>query len=183
VKVAGIPSGVWTALTGGLAGAALTLLVNWVREKRTRKSARRAQLRALTNEVHYARWLIEYNHQRIGDNRLPHKGLATIPTSNAEKVLFSSDVLLPLSGQIMDRLRDYIQQVAYHNNLIRDYSILMTLPPPFGSTQSDRAGHCLVELGRICTSDATYRAGDAEPSLLARAERLLKDLETVRIGW
>ena len=173
-----IPSWLPAALTGGLAGSGLTLTINWIRTGLENRSARASRLRALIQELRHTKWLIEYNYDRIRNTNLLHKGLANIGTSIAEQVLFGT-ISLRLKNEITDHLHDYLQQVVYHNNLFAEYMALLPAPVPQRSTVIDRKITCMNEMAAICTPNPTYK-DRSEPSLLARVERLLNELEKIK---
>jgi hypothetical protein len=161
-----------SAFTGGLAGSALS----WLRDDLRLRANKGARLNALRRELRHALWLVEYNRQRAKDTRLVSRGLASLPTGNSEEILFDPIGALPLSEKNLAGLHDLLQQTVYHNSLVAEYSLLITLPPPSGSTARDRAAECLTEIAAVCTSDDTYRKTDSEPSLHMRIRALLRDL-------
>jgi len=175
-----IPSWLPTALTGGLAGSALTLIINWIRTGCEKRSARASLLRALKQELRHTQWLIKYNHDRIDDEKLNHKGLASISTSVIEQALFGS-LTLRLTSEIIDHLHDCLQQIVYHNNLFSEYMALIpNLPPDNRGTTVNRSIHCMREIAAICVQGDTYKNDPTQLSLQARVKRLLKELEGVK---
>lgn len=166
------------ALTGGLAGSALTLLVKWLQDSRKARADRAAGLRALRQELQHAAWLIDYNYGRAKDTRLAQKGLISIGATNVEKILFDATPLT-LSADLVKGLREYLQQVVYHNGLVAEYVTLLPLPSPGGPMATDRKALCLREIEAICTPEATYQLNPHEPSLRARVHGLLDDLGSV----
>jgi hypothetical protein len=175
-----IPSWLPAALTGGLAGSALTLTINWMRTEFEKRSARASLLRALKQELRHTQWLIKYNHGRINDGNLIHKGLASISTSVMEQILFGSSTL-HLTKEIFDHLHDCLEQIVYHNNLFSEYMALIpNLPIDNRGAISHRTTNCMNEIAAICTQDDTYRNDPTQLSLQARVKRLLEELESVK---
>jgi hypothetical protein len=175
-----IPSWLPSALTGGLAGSLFTLLVGWLKAKGEAKKIRTQQIKALKEELRHTKWLVEYNHGRIRSSDLPHKGLTDLGASNVEQILFSSAIRLSLPSNIVEHLHDYLQQVVYHNNLVEEYKVLLLEPSQASkSVWVDRKSTCMGEIEAICTPEATYRNKD-EPSLRARIDRLLNELDKVK---
>lgn len=174
-----IPSWLPSALTGGLAGSLITLLVGWLKAQAEAKTIRGQQIKALKAELRHAKWLVEYNHGRIRSPELLQKGLTDLGASNVEQALFSSTTKVSLPTNVVEHLHDYLQQVVYHNNLVEEYKALLLEPPQAGkSTWVDRKSTCMGEIEAICTPGATY-SGKDEPSLRARIDRLLNELEKV----
>ena len=174
-----IPTWLLPAFTGGLAGSMLTLLCGWIKAKKEAKKVKAAQLGALKQELRHAQWLIKYNYDRIHSPELPNKGLTSIGGSNVEQILFSSASRLPLTQDILDHLHNYLQQVAYHNSLIAEYTALLPFPAPQGSTAIDRKTTDMYEIAAICTQELTYKYSPG-PSLLACAKLLLIELEKIK---
>jgi len=175
-----IPSWLPSALSGGLAGSLFTLLVGWLKAKTEAKKIRAQQIKALKEELRHAKWLAEYNHGRIRSPDLPHKGLTGLGASNVQQILFSSATRISLPSSIVEHLHDYLQQVVYHNNLVEEYKVLLLEPPQASkSVWVDRKTTCMGEIEAICTPEATYRNKD-EPSLRARIDRLLNELDKVK---
>jgi hypothetical protein len=176
-----IPSWLPSALSGGLAGSLFTLLVGWLKAKAEAKKIKSQQIRALKEELRHAKWLVEYNHGRIRSLELPNKGLTDLGASNVEQILFSSATTVSLPSNIVEYLHDYLGQVVYHNTLVEEYKVLLLEPLQTSkSVWIDRKDKCLGELEAICTPEATYRGKD-EPSLRVRIDRLLNELEKVKI--
>ena len=171
---------VLAALTGGLVGTALNLFMNWLRAKSDEKRVRRTQIDALKQELRHALWLIGYNYGRITEKRLSHKGVATIDSSNMQRILFGASVSLPLQADVKDRLLDCYQQIVYHNSLVKEQETL--LPSSINDEKTNRQrAQCLGELETICTPNDKYREYDSEPSIRARVRRLLQDLDEIKI--
>jgi len=169
-----------SALTGGLAGALVTQAISWMKAKSEASKSQLALLKALKQELHHALWLVEYNHGRIRSMNFLHKGLASIISSNVERVLFDATAHLPLSPQLMELMHDYLEQVVYHNSLVEEYVSLV--PHTQGGTKAEkRMTSCLNEVGAICTPNDKYRENDPEPSLRARIKSLIQNLELVKI--
>jgi|GEM_PF-3085230 len=169
-----------SALTGGLAGAALTWFVNWRKARNDAKQAKIAQVNALKQELRHALWLIGYNYSRITNEGLPHKGLAAIDSSNVEWVLFGAAMSLQLKADVNSHLQDYFQQIVYHNSLVKEQETLLLSSISNRNIYNQRQS-CLGEIRAICTPNEKYRENDPEPSLRARVNRLLQDLDELKI--
>jgi hypothetical protein len=125
-------------------------------------------------------WLVDYNYQRIQSKGIQPKGLASISASNIELILFSITSKLKLTPEIFAHLQDYLGQIVYHNNLIADSIVLLQSPTqPNSGVWVDPRNLCLNEIAGICTPDPTYK-DRPEPSLRARMERLLQEIEKIK---
>ena len=76
----------------------------------------------------------------------------------------------------------YFEEVVYHNNLIGEYQALLPAAFPAAGKAKDRMDRCMNEIAMICRSDAAPPPVDAQPSLRARAESLLKELDGIKVA-
>jgi len=146
-------------------------------------TAKASQIVVLRQELRHTKWLIDYNYNRVLAQALVHKGLASIGTLNVERILFNPGVSLPLTPQTWDHLHEYFEQVVYHNSLVAEYKSLVPSPPPTGDTTIDRRTTCANEIAAICKPQCAESTTGAERSLRTRIERLLEDLDHVKIPW
>ena len=167
-----LPTWLISVLTGGLAAAILTLFINWRKAKNDKKQAKLAYVNALKQELLHSLWLIDYNYNRITSKELLCKALTFIKTANVERILFGTEISLPLE---YDELRGYLGQMAYHNSAVAEYTALT----PNGQTANYRIS-LLHEIAAICTPNDTYK-DRLEPSPRARINKLLNDLSKIKL--
>jgi hypothetical protein len=175
-----IPSWLPSALTGGLAGAAFTQLLNWWKSAADAKHSRAAQLKALQQELLLALSIIEYNHDQVLNEGKPYKGLTTVSTANAERVLFGGMPSLPIQSDTVEGLRDYLKQVTYLNSLVVEQRQLIPNSVSNADVQK-RLSDYFALIKAICTDAPVFDEKSHEPALRVKARSIVEALQRVNV--
>jgi len=169
-----------SALTGGLSAAIYNSFANWRRSKKDAEKAQIAQIEALRQELLHALSIIEYNHDRVLSEGMPHKGLTGVVTINVERVLFGAMPSLRFQPNVLDQLRNYLREVVYLNSLITEQASLVPSSVSNVAVET-RLRDYMAEIKAICTRADTFRENDPEPSLRIKAKRIVEQLDKIKL--